>query len=115
MLIRIIRPIWARPRWLFLVMAILTLTACTHVPLATMVKLSTFDMLKTDPVRLRVAIRYPNSLRIPDGGANMLLTVKMKADGTTLLEEEIEFEEVVSKLENAELSSELKQGTRISI
>jgi hypothetical protein len=96
-------------------MAILTLTACTHVPLATMVKLSTFDMLKTDPVRLRVAIRYPDSIRIPDGGANMLLTIKMKADGTILLEEEVEFEEVVSKLEKAELSSELKQGTRISI
>jgi hypothetical protein len=115
MLIRTIRSICARPKEVILVVAILSLTACTHVPLATMVKLSNFDMLKTDPVRLRVAIRYPDSIKIPDGGATMLLTVKMKAGGAKLLEEEIEFEEVDSKLEKAELASELKQGTRIGI
>jgi hypothetical protein len=91
------------------------LSACSHVPVASLVKLANFDLLQTDPSNLRVAVRYPVSIRIPEGGARMELTLKEKASGKVLLEESIAFEKVTSKAEKAELSAELKEGRRVEI
>ncbi len=91
------------------------LTACSHVPVATMVKLANFDLLKTNPAGLRVAVRYPASIRIPEGGARMMLTVKDKKTGKLVMEEKLAFVRVSSKAERAELSAELQEGRRIAI
>ena len=94
---------------------LLVLTACSHVPLATMVKLADFDLLKTNPATLRVAVRYPVSIRIPEGGARMMLTVKDKKTGKLVMEEKLAFVRVSSKAERAELSTELQEGRRFEI
>ncbi|MHA7775124.1 hypothetical protein [Roseibium sp. M-1] len=93
----------------------LLLATCGHVPIASMVKLADFDLLKTDPAKLRVAVRYPVSIRIPEGGAKMMLTLKDKASGRLLLEERLVFVKVTSRAEKAELSAELQEGRRIEI
>jgi len=93
----------------------LSLAACGHVPLMSIVKLSDFDLLKTSPDALRVAVKYPDSIRIPEGGARMRLTLKEKAGGKMLISEELAFEEVAAAAEKAELSSELQTGWRVEI
>jgi hypothetical protein len=91
------------------------MSACGHVPLATIAKLSQFDMLETDPGVLRLAVKYPDAIRIPEGGATMALTIKRKADGAVLMEEKLAFEETDSKADKAELSQELQTGYRLKI
>ncbi|QDG74737.1 hypothetical protein [Labrenzia sp. PHM005] len=100
--------------FLFLVLGAF-LSACGHVPLTTIAKLSQFDMLETNPDALRLAVKYPEGIQIPQGGATMALTLKRKQDGVVLMEEELAFEEVVSKAEKAELSQELQDGWRLEI
>ncbi|WP_156958850.1 hypothetical protein [Labrenzia sp. DG1229] len=80
-----------------------------------MVKLRDFDLLKTEPDGIRVAVRYPDSIKIPEGAAGMHLTVRTKTDGVLVLEEKVAFEELTSNAEKAELSAELKDGMRIGI
>jgi len=89
--------------------------ACSHVPLATMVKLRNFDLLKTDPGALRIGVKYPVSIQIPPNGARMRLTVTEKNSGTVQVKEELAFDRVRSAAEKAELSSELQAGWRIDI
>ncbi|MBO9420176.1 MULTISPECIES: hypothetical protein [Stappiaceae] len=91
------------------------MSACGHVPLATIAKLSQFDMLETDPGALRLAVKYPDAIRIPEGGATIALTIKRKADGTVLMEEKLAFEETESKADKAELSQELQTGYRLEV
>jgi len=93
----------------------LFLCACGHVPLATMVKLSDFDVLETAPEALRLAVKYPDSIRIPQNGAQMRLTLQEKSNGKMLLEEELAFERVETGAEKAELTDELQTGWRIEI
>lgn len=90
-------------------------SACSHVPLTTLVKLRDFDLFRTDPDGIRVAVRYPDGIRIPKGGAGMHLTVKMKSDGAVVLEENVAFEELNSKSDKAELGDELQVGMRIGV
>ncbi|WP_428642296.1 hypothetical protein [Roseibium sp.] len=91
------------------------LPACSHVPLATMVKLADFDLLKTDPESLRIAVKYPDRIRIPDGGAKMMLAVRDKTTGKPLQQEDLAFQKLDSKAEKAELQSELQAGYRLEI
>lgn len=95
--------------------SLLLLAACGHVPLTTMVKLRNFDLLKTDPDGLRVAIIYPDSIKVPEGGARMMLSVRTKASDMVLLEEEVAFEELGPVADNAEFSTNLKPGMRVGI
>ncbi len=113
--IRKLHPRASRDAFIMITLVSFLLAACSHVPIATMVKLRNFDLLKTDPGGLRIAVRYPDDIRIPEGGARMHLAVKAKSDGSMLLEERVEFEEIASRADKAELSAELKAGTRISI
>ncbi|MCK7613354.1 hypothetical protein [Roseibium sediminicola] len=94
---------------------VLFLSACGHVPLATMVKLSDFDFLKTAPETLRIAVKYPDSIRIPEGAAQMRLTLQEKSSGKMLIKEELAFERVETPAEKVELSAELQTGWRLEI
>lgn len=94
---------------------LLFLAACGHVPLMTLVKLNNFDVLTTEPEHLRVAVKYPDSIRIPKDGARMRLTLREKAGGKVLMKEELAFDRVTSPAEKAELASELQTGRRIEI
>ena len=100
---------------MILIFSSLALAACSHVPLMTIAKLRNFDMMKTDPGALRIAVKYPDTIHIPEGGATMLLQVARTSDEEVLLREEIEFERVDSNSEKAELSAELQEGWRVDI
>ncbi|MEP1188769.1 hypothetical protein [Roseibium sp.] len=94
---------------------LLFLTACGHIPLTTLIKLNSFDVLTTAPEELRVAVKYPDNIRIPKDGARMRLTLKEKSGGKMLMKKELTFEKVTSPAEKAELASELQTGWRIGI
>lgn len=91
------------------------LSACGHVPLATLVKLNDFDFLKTAPETLRIAVKYPDSIRIPEGAAQMRLTLQEKSSGKMLMKEELAFEQVETPAEKAELAAELQTGWHLEI
>lgn len=55
-------------------LASLALSACSHVPVATIYELWNFDMAKADPSELRAAIRIPNTLRPQPGGVVLTVT-----------------------------------------
>lgn len=105
----------SRVRGLVAAAVVFLVTACSHVPLTTMVKLSDFDVLKTAPETLRIAVKYPDSIRIPEDGARMRLTLQEKASGKMLLAESLAFERVDTPAEKAELAGELETGRRIEI
>jgi hypothetical protein len=48
---------------------------CSHVPVSTMYKLWSFDVLAADPAAIRAAARYPASLAPRPGGAKLTLTI----------------------------------------
>lgn len=109
-------PVHRAAKHVFLAVAcLLFLSACGSVPLATMVKLSDFDFLKTSPETLRIAVKYPDSIRIPDGGAKMRLTLQEKSSDKLLMKEELAFERVETAAEKAELATELQSGWRVEI
>lgn len=103
-------------RSVFLTAAVACLVAaCSHVPLTTMVKLSRFDLLKTAPEGLRIAVKYPDSIQIPENGARMRLTVKDKSSGEVRLREDLAFVRVDARDEKVELASELQTGWRVEV
>lgn len=48
---------------------------CAHVPVSTIYKLWSFDMLSADPAAIRAAVRYPAALSPRAGGAKLTLTM----------------------------------------
>lgn len=56
--------------------ALLALFAgCAHVPVSTIYKLWSFDVLRADPAVIRAAVRYPASLMPRAGGAKLTITL----------------------------------------
>lgn len=51
------------------------LAGCGHVPVSTMYKLWSFDVLSADPSAIRAAVRYPESLMPQPGGAKLTVTI----------------------------------------
>lgn len=66
-------------RHLVLATALLWLSACASVPLGSTLKLSRFDFQTTDIGAMRVAVRLPRNLEVPEGKA--LLEMRIGADG----------------------------------
>jgi hypothetical protein len=51
------------------------LAGCSHIPVSTMYKLWSFDVLAADPSAIRAAVRYPESLMPQPGGAKLTVTI----------------------------------------
>lgn len=70
----------------------LGLSGCMHVPVATVYKLATFDILNANPAVIRAAVRYPSALMVRPGGVILSVTTerrgeKAKSIETFILEE----------------------------
>jgi hypothetical protein len=62
-------------RCFLMVLAAAFLAGCSHVPVSTMYKLWSFDVLSADPAAIRAAVRYPESLIPRPGGAKLTVTI----------------------------------------
>ncbi|EFO32781.1 hypothetical protein TRICHSKD4_1398 [Roseibium sp. TrichSKD4] len=94
---------------------VLFLAACGHVPIASIPKLAKLDLFETDPAALRVAVLYPDSIRIPEDGAKLELSVRDAATQTNLMEETIYLVKGGTSAEKAELASKLTSGKRLEV
>lgn len=108
----VLRPLALR---LAAVLALSLATACSHVPLASMARLSGFQWEATDPGRLRVAIRHPEGIRVPEGGAVMVIEERRLADGSLIYREDFTFEQIREGRELAALAGERRPGETISV
>jgi hypothetical protein len=93
----------------------LFLGACGHVPLTSMVKLRAFDLKTTDPEQLMVAVRHPDWIRIPQGGAVMVIEERRAPEGPVVQRDEIVFEQIEGADEPAGLAPERRSGTTLSV
>ncbi|SDU24735.1 hypothetical protein SAMN05428979_2520 [Stappia sp. ES.058] len=89
--------------------------ACGHVPLTSMVKLRAFDLKTTDPEQLMVAVRHPDWIRIPPGGAVMVVERRGTPGGIVVRRDEIVFERVTGRRDLVGLSSERRQGATLAV
>jgi len=103
------------PVFLFVFFLAAALSACGHVPLTSIAKLSRFNIETTDPSALRVAALLPETIRVTEGGAKLDLTLVNTASGETLLSESLALEEKATDAEKAELSSELTDTNHLLI
>ena len=69
------------------VLGALMLSACTHVPLGSMVQLSKIDMEKTDMSGLRVALLAPDALDFPEGDAKLTVHLVSRTDAMDVRQE----------------------------
>lgn len=93
----------------------LLLAACGHVPLTSMVKLRAFDLRTTDPAQLMVAVRHPDWIRIPQGGAVMVIEERGGPQGPVVQRDEIVFERIEDARATGRLAVERRRGTTLSV
>ncbi len=55
--------------------AVLTVAACGHMPISTMISLRNFDFARFDPAQLHIAARSPDWLETRPGGAKLSVSV----------------------------------------
>lgn len=88
--------------------AALLLGACTAIPVKTLYKLATTDLMTVDPTVLRAAVRMPEWLAPrPDG---VKLELGMKRAGEAPVSEKIVLEAIPVALEGKALATEGKPG-----
>lgn len=58
----------------------LGLSGCMHVPVSTIYKLATFDVVTADPAVIRAAVRYPQALNVQAGGVVLTVTTGREGD-----------------------------------
>ena len=60
-----------------LLLNLLTMTGCSHMPVTSMVKLARIDFETTDPAQLRAAIKLPRALRPQPNGVVLRIAVQV--------------------------------------
>ncbi|WP_150523677.1 hypothetical protein [Roseibium sediminis] len=91
------------------------LAACGHVPMASIERLSKVDMLQTDPAAIRIAVAYPDALRVPRQGAKLEFAARVENATNDLVKKTFTLVPDRSESERAELAGLLKPGTRLEI
>src|SRR5262249_5749211 len=59
------------------ILIVLAMTACSHMPVTSMVKLARVDFETSDPAQLRAAIKMPRTLRPRPNGVALRIAVKV--------------------------------------
>jgi len=93
-----------------LVALLFTAGACSHVPLASMVKLSGVDPLKTDPATVRAAIKLPSGLRL----RSTVLQLTMRGGNGESTQRTFRLQESAEATETAARDIGPKPGERVS-
>ncbi|WP_029058872.1 hypothetical protein [Stappia stellulata] len=91
------------------------LATCGHVPVASMVQLRAFDLKTTDPVQLMIAVGHPHWIRIPQGGAAMVIEERGTPEGDVVQRDEIVFERVTDVRKTGQLAVERQSGTTLTV
>ena len=69
---------------LTLLICLLTLSACSSVPIGTLAKLSQLDPLSSDPEQIRIALVADRALRFDDNAAQLAFGYKTEAKNQTI-------------------------------
>ncbi len=98
----------------FVVVLLLALAGCGHVPMKTMWALRSVDPMTTDPARLRAAVAIPKEAMPVRGGAKLVMTQSRKSGGE---EERLELtlEEVPLAAETGLGAVKAKKGQEIRV
>jgi hypothetical protein len=64
-------------RYSLLLLGLLAMTGCSHMPVTSMVKLARIDFETTDPAQLRAAIKLPRTLRPQSNGVLLRIAVQV--------------------------------------
>ena len=89
----------------------LLLTACGHVPVMSMLKLSRIDFKTTDPARLRIAVKLPASIKPQRDKLRLRITVQLP-DSTDTVQDFV-LSEISDPAELALLRKEADAGARV--
>ena len=90
------------------------LSACSGMPISTMVKLRGFDPMEADPAQVRIAIRADQRITIPDGGA--VVTLRFKTSDGELHVDDTYIVEIVRKpVLTAELIDGKRRGEAVTV
>ncbi len=92
---------------------VMSLAACSHMPVSTMWALRSFDASTVNPATLRAAVRLPDSFEPRRGGVT--LTVGWQRDGEEKHEAKIILKETTAADDVAPLAGERKPGTRLFV
>lgn len=86
--------------------AVLLLSACTAIPVKTLYKLATTDMMTVDPAILRAGVRMPDWVEPRPHGVK--LELGMQQAGTDPISERFSLESIPAALEGKTLAAEAK-------
>lgn len=96
---------------ILVIAAILLLSACTAIPVKTLYKLATTDMMSVDPTILRAGVRMPEWVEPrPDG---VKLELGMQQEGAEPMSERFSLESIPAVLEGKSLAAENKPGYKL--
>ncbi|MEP9377034.1 hypothetical protein ABLE91_09990 [Aquabacter sp. CN5-332] len=84
----------------------LLVSACSHMPLASMARLSSFDPMRADLAALRAAVRMPSGIAPVPGGAGLALAYWREGEEDGRRMEAITLEEVKAPEDAASLVAE---------
>lgn len=91
--------------------AALLLGACTAIPVKTLYKLATTDMMAVDPAVLRVGVRIPDWVAPRPAGVK--LELGMQQEGAAKITERFTLESIPAALEGKSLAAEAKPGYQL--
>lgn len=91
--------------------ALLLLSACTSMPLKTLYKLATTDMMTVDPAVLRAAVRMPAWVMPRADGVTLALG--MTRAGETPQQEQFTLEAIPARLEGKTLAAAASRGFEV--
>jgi hypothetical protein len=94
-------------------LALLALGACSHVPVATLVKMRKFDPLTMDASALRVAVQADERIEPQPGGARITLLVWFNGEKDKGATHDFVLEEAGGEMEQARLKGFEKPGRRM--
>lgn len=105
--------LWQKKVKIFTMMAsVVSLSACGHMPLSSMVTLRHFDATTTDISQLSVAVDVPDNFNLGRDGVKMLIQMNSK-DGATRHQEELTLTRTANRQDLIEIAKLSKAGRQI--
>jgi len=69
-------------RYLLILYLLVPLSACGHVPVTSLLKLSSVDLLTIDPANISVAVLMPPGVRVRENGSKLAISSKNTGDSS---------------------------------
>lgn len=98
--------IFTMKKSILIITAVILLSACTAIPVKTLYKLATTDMMAVDPAILRAGVRMPDWVEPRPHGVK--LELGMQQEGTAPVAERFSLESIPAALEGNTLAAEAR-------